>query len=209
MNINDTFNRANQAPVAGSSDGTWSWNSGSVETASGLGNHVDVVSNQAKQQSAGSAVSLRAEVSLANNDNYAQMAIVTRGTGDGCGVCCRETAAGVDPAYYIAYLLEASANVRLYKNTGGIAFTQLGSDTAVTIALPQAIRVQAIGTTIKCFYAGVEKISVTDSAITTGTRTGMRVGSGGSTPRIVDDFRAGDAPEVTAAAGRSFGAVIG
>ncbi len=207
MNINDTFNRGDGGLV-GSSDGFWSWSNGNLETVSGSsGNAVSVVSNQCKQGNAGSIVSVRAEQDLTNDDNYAQMSIITRGTGDGCGVYCRAST-GTNPAYYIAYLIEASDNVQLYKNTGGASFTQLGSNVAVTVSLPNTLRVEAIGTAIKVYWDGVQKISVTDSSITTGKRAGMRVGSGGSTQRIVDGFRAGDAPEVAGAA-HGFGLVIG
>lgn len=208
MNIGDTFNRAD-ASLGTSSDGTFVWSPGNLEIVSGSsGNQATIVSNQCKQGDAASIVSIRADVALTNDDNYAQITVVTRGTGDGCGVYCRAST-GTNPSYYIAYLPEASNNVQLYKNTGGASFTQLGSNVAVTVSLPQTLRVQAIGTTIKVFWDGVEKISVTDSAITTGTRTGIRIGAGGTTRRVVDDFRAGDAPEVLDAVYESFGVVIG
>ncbi len=207
MNINDTFNRADGVLVV-SSDGSWSWSAGNIETANGSSaNAVQVVSNQCKQNNAASLVSVRAEVDLTNDDNYAQISVVVRGDTQGTGVYCR-AATGTNPAYYLAWIDASTDNVQLYKTTGGGTFTQLGSNASVTVSLPQTLRIEAIGTAIKVYWDGVQKISVTDSSVTTGKRAGMRFGAPGSTLRIVDNFRAGDAPEVAGVA-RGFGLVIG
>lgn len=184
--ITDDFNRVDQSGL-GTAAGGWSW-SANVESNSPPGNEAGIVSNRAQDVSA-YPVSVRAEIDLATDDNYAQMTIVDRGAGDTNGVICREST-GIDPSYYLAILLDDSDAVAIFKNTGGINFALIGSFVGVTVSLPQIIKVQAVGTTVKCFWDGVEVISETDSEITTGKRAGMRFGSAGV--RTFDNFEAGD-----------------
>jgi adhesin HecA-like repeat protein len=74
------------------------------------------------------------------------------------------------------YMFRAEgANVNLYKFVAGVA-TQLGSSVAsgVGINTNTTLKLSMVGTTIKGFVDGVEKISVTDSAIATAGFAGLR-----------------------------------
>ncbi len=153
---------------------------------------MDIVSFQAKELTAALACCVRAEQSFSTDDNYAEALIVARGTGAGEGVCCRMSNDAVGPTYYMAYLLDASDNVQLYKNTGGSNFVQIGSNAPVTVSLPQVLKVSASGGTIKAYWNGVEVLSVSDSTLTTGKKSGLRTGGAGVTRRIYGNFQAGD-----------------
>lgn len=187
----DNFNRADQTNLGTSSEG-WSWSTGDLEIASG--GHCDVSANRAIGLNLTQLCTGRAEVDLSTPDNYAQITIVqlgSTGTSDGMGVACRMSG-GTGPSYYLAYVLDSGTTLRLYKNTGVQAFTQLGSDVTIAGPLPKILKVQAVGTTIKAFWDGVERISVTDSSITTGLRGGFRYGGPSSIPRLFDNFEMGD-----------------
>lgn len=88
------------------------------------------------------------------------------------------------------YMLRISTNgsstaaIQLWKAVGA-TFTQLGSDYSVTLTgLPTyTLRLEMIGTAIKGYVNGVERISVTDTAITTAGRIGLYQ----STDEVVTD----------------------
>jgi hypothetical protein len=69
------------------------------------------------------------------------------------------------------------------------------------------MKVQAVGSTIKAFWDGIEKISVTDTTITTGRRAGLRTGGAAGVSRVYDDFEAGDF-SVSAGVVKSKGVVL-
>lgn len=190
MAINDDFTRANQtnlgaASVSGVSQG-WSWSTGDVE--SGNSTSINILSNQAaKETGSSSPCVVRAEIDASSSDNSCSINIVARGiTAGGIGPYCR-LSSGAGPSGYLAYLLSTSDTVQLYKNTGGTSFTQIGSDSAVTVSLPDDLKVEAIGTAIKSYYNGVQCVnaSATDSGVTTGLRVGMRMDRSTDGARIV------------------------
>lgn len=68
----------------------------------------------------------------------------------------------------------ATANLQLFKAVAG-TFTQLGSNYSfsVTASTTGVIKLSMSGSTIKAFLDGVERISVTDTAITASGRAGI------------------------------------
>ena len=189
----DSFNRADQAGLGTSSQGTWSWSTNILDIG-----QINIVSNQAKQQNGTLTGIHRAQIDLASSDNYAQALIVNRGTNasSNAGVCCRF---GTN-TFYLALVSQNSVSLFRYSSS---TYTQIGSTATVTVSLPQVIRVEAVGSSIKAYWNGVLVVSGTDSIITTGLRGGLRMGgSGGGTQCIVDDFKMGDLPEPAAGAGR-------
>lgn len=84
------------------------------------------------------------------------------------------------------YLAQAdTAASSLYKKVAG-SFTQLGSFGAAAV-VNDIIELRCVGTSIALYINGSSVISVTDSALTSGTLCGIRFGTSASTPRA-DSF---------------------
>jgi hypothetical protein len=159
---------------------------------------MDVSSNQCRQVSGGSAVSIaRAEHDASSVDCYAQVTISggdnTTLTGRSCACLCR-MASGAETAYLARQFGGASSQgtFRPAKIVAG-TITNLGSGTTQT---QQTVKkVSANGTTIKVYSGGSEVESITDSSIDGVTAGGTRGGllfSCGRVNFIFDDFEFGD-----------------
>lgn len=168
--IADTFNRADADALGTSSDGQFTW----TETVGDL----DIVSNQCKGISA--TVYAQAAFNLASDDHYAQADFHT---DFNIGLLVRFADADNQ------YLLQVNGtNVQLYKRVAG-GFTQLGGNAAITFSAGEAYKLECNGSAIKCYEAGVERISQTDTSLTGQLRTGLR---GGGVNQIWDNFAAAD-----------------
>ncbi|MET7429621.1 hypothetical protein ABZT16_11565 [Streptomyces flaveolus] len=142
-----------------------------------------IVSGQLSPGSTGGTIILRAATAMASSDHYAQVTIAAT-TAASHGVWCRGNA-NISQGY-------------LWRNDGATwnlfsvvssTFTVIG--TYVAAAAPGDVaKIQAVGSTIKGFVNGVERVSVTDTAVAAGTSVGIR---GESTSAIrYDDFAAAD-----------------
>ena len=150
-----------------------------------------IISNQLSPGSAGGTIILRAAGAMDSSDNSAQ-ATISATTAASHGVWCRGNS-NITSGY-------------LWRNDGtswdlfwvvGGSFGVIGTYTAG--ASPGDVaRVQAVGSTIKGFVNGVERVSVTDTAVTTGTNVGIRTESVSGIR--FDDFAAADV-----AAGQALG----
>lgn len=168
--ITDNFNRADAGSLGSSSEG-WSW----ADTVTGL----DIVSNQAKGDSSGFNRA-RAESDLASANHYAQVTMVL--SGDGAGPCVRFSSSA--DTCYLYYCDLASG--RIFSVVAG-SLTSLGS-----FGNPgngSVLKLSANGTTLEAFDDGVSQGTVTDSAISGNTRTGIE---GSTSAAVLDDFSAGD-----------------
>ncbi len=150
-----------------------------------------VTSNQADYRSTQAVGYARAESDLATDDHYAQ-AVVTHSGGVSAsawpGVCTRLST--VANTYYRALIYEYDDKLYIEKLVAGTG-TTLGS-VAITMSWPCTLKCQADGSTIKGFQNAVEKLSVTDTAITAIVRTGI-VGYQWADYNIRwDNFEAGD-----------------
>lgn len=78
--------------------------------------------------------------------------------------------------------------------------TIIGGPSAISLTTPFDIKVQANGSTIKGYRAGVELLSVTDTSITTGTRAGINGWWDNVTATVaeLDDWTAADLIGATA-----------
>jgi hypothetical protein len=120
---------------------------------------------------------------LDTTDHYAEIAMPIANTSS-MGVFARSDLAGNN-----FYLLRSNGTSwNLFTNIGG-TFTSIGSY-AATLTNGDVARIQCVGSTIKAFINGVERISVTNTAITTGLYTGIR-STQSSTARY-DNFTASD-----------------
>ncbi|MFB7605276.1 hypothetical protein [Streptomyces gardneri] len=142
-----------------------------------------IASGQLSPGNDGGTIILRAAGAMDGNDNYAQATIAAT-TAASQGVWCRGNA-GITNGY-------------LWRNDGtswnlfsvvSSTFTSIGSYAAAA-APGDIMRVQAVGTTVKGFVNGVERVSVTDTAVASGTGIGIRCISTSSLR--FDDFTAGD-----------------
>jgi hypothetical protein len=165
----DDFNRANSTDLG----------AGWVEVSGDW----SIVSNQLSPGAAGGTIILRAAGAMAGNDNYAQATIAATTTASQ-GVWCRGNSNITQ-----GYLWRNNGTTwDLFQVFGG-SFTNIGTYAAAAVAGDVA-KVQAVGTTIKGFVNGVQRVSVTDTAVTTGTSVGIRSDSAGAVR--YDDFAAAD-----------------
>lgn len=165
----DDFNRANTSDLG----------AGWVEVSGDW----SIVSNELSPGAAGGTIILRAAGAMDSSDHSAQATIAAT-TAVSHGVWCRGNL--------------TISNGYLWRNDGtswdlfsviGGSFTNIGTYTAAA-APGDVAKVQAVGSTIKGFVNGVERVSVTDTGVTTGTSVGIRSESSGSIR--FDDFTAAD-----------------
>ena len=167
--FSDDFNRADSSNLGASwveVSGDWS-----------------IVSSQLAPPTSAGTVVLRAATAMASSDHYAQVTLSTVAAVSQ-GVWCRGDS-GITNGY-------------LWRNDGtswdlfsvvSSTFTAIGTFAGAAVAGDVA-KVQAVGSTIKGFVNGVERVSVANSAVATGTSVGIR----SATPSGLryDDFSAAD-----------------
>lgn len=167
--FSDDFNRANSTDLGANwveVSGDWS-----------------IVSNQLSPGAAGGTIILRAASPMATNDNSAQVTIAAT-TAASQGVWCRGNS-NISQGYLWR---NNGSSWDLFSVVGG-SFTVIGTYAAAA-APGDVAKVQAVGSTIKGFVNGVERASVTNTAVTTGTSVGIRSDSAGAIR--YDDFTAAD-----------------
>lgn len=173
--ITDDFNRADQTGL-GTGAGGWSWTSvtGSIDIASNQATPPALVANRS-----------RAESDLSSVDHYAQADIVAlSGSSRVAGPMARYASAA-DTGYI--FLITTGGATTLDKVVTGTR-TALGTSTA-SISLPDTLKMESNGSTQTGYYNAVSNVSLTDTAITTGTRTGLHQRSGITS---LDNFEAAD-----------------
>jgi hypothetical protein len=167
--FSDDFNRANSTDLG----------AGWVEVSGDW----SIVSNQLSPGSAGGTIILRAAGAMDSSDHSAQVTIAATAAVSQ-GVWCRGNS-NITNGYLFR---NNGSSWDLFSVVGG-SFTVIGTYAVAAVAGDVA-KVQAVGSTIKAFVNGVERISVTDTGVTTGTSVGIR---GESTNALrYDNFSAGD-----------------
>ena len=167
--ITDDFNRADSTSLGANwveVSGDWS-----------------IISNQLSSGSAGGTIILRAATAMATSDHSAQVKISATAAVSH-GVWCRGNA-NITSGYLWR---NDGSSWNLFSVVGG-SFTSIGSFAGAAVAGDVA-KVQAVGSTIKGFVNGVERVSVVNTAVATGTSVGLRAESV-NTLRF-DDFTAAD-----------------
>lgn len=126
---------------------------------------------------------LRATTPMDSSDHYAQVAIAAT-TAASQGVWCRG-----DSTLNSGYLWRTNGSSwDLFSVVGG-SFTAIGTYTAAVTAGDVA-KIQAVGSTIKGFVNGIERVSVANTDVTTGVNVGLRIMA---LPGLrYDNFAAGD-----------------
>jgi hypothetical protein len=164
----DDFNRADGSPGANwtAVSGTWT-----------------IASNQLSSGNAGGTIVIRATTAMATNDNSAQVTIAATGAVSH-GVFCRGNS-----TFTQGYLWRNDGTSwNLFSNVGG-SFTSIGSFAGAAVAGDVA-KISAVGSTIKGWVNGVARVTVTDTAVTTGTSVGLRAES--TNLLRFDDFTGAD-----------------
>lgn len=167
--FSDDFNRADSSDLGAAwieVSGEWS-----------------IASNRLSPGAAGGTIILRAADAMASSDNFAQVAIAVTASASQ-GVWCRGNS-NISQGYLWR---NDGSTWNLFAVVGG-SFTSIGSYAAAA-APGDVAKVQAVGSTIKGYVNGVERVSVTDTSVTTGTSVGIRSESVGALR--YDDFAAGD-----------------
>lgn len=142
-----------------------------------------IVSSQLSPGAAGGTIILRAAGAMSSDDNFAQFTIAATTTASQ-GIWCRGNS-----TISSGYLWRNNGTSwDLFSVIGG-SFTVIGTYTAAA-APGDVAKVQAVGSTIKGFVNGVQRVSVTNTGVTTGTNVGIRADSAGALR--FDDFTAGD-----------------
>lgn len=160
-----------------------------------------ITSNQARFAGNSNVVHARCEVDLASADHSNEVTLVTFTYAGGAlevGVSAR-FAAAADTAYIFATSRSATpTNEHILRKRVTGTNTTLGTnvqDAGASVVL----KIEANGSTIKGTRATVELISLTDTAITTGTRIGIYgASSNAGNVGVVDDLTATDLAAVTA-----------
>ena len=113
--------------------------------------------------------------------DYWSQAVITPSLG-AAGVLCRDDSVPAgSQTYYLAYL--SATEIKLFKRVSG-TFTLLGSVGSVNTSA--TVKCDVVGTTIRALVDGVEKVSVTDSAISTAAYPGIYVYDNGG--ESLDNF---------------------
>lgn len=172
--ISDNFNRANESLDAGSwveVSGNWS-----------------VTSNRAMVSPGGAVVRARHTTALSSSDNYSQADIDSDTSGQYNGTYCR--ANNSDLAAYASEVSWLEDTIDLLSVNGAGSATLLGTvgQTAIP-GTPITLKLQANGSTIKLFLGITEKVSVTNTAVSSGTYVAMW---GYATSSFHDNFEAAD-----------------
>ncbi len=152
----------------------------------------EVVGNQVRSEGITAIELARADSDLSSADHYGQLIVESLGAGTSrLGSAARvQTADGTTvTAYYVD--LRNNDALELEKVVAGTD-TELAA-TAQTVTLPDTVKVESNGSTIKSYFNGTEVDSVTDTAITGNLRAGlMSRQSGSSEAADGDDFEAAD-----------------
>lgn len=147
--FSDDFNRADSTSLGS----PWSEVSGDWS----------IVSNQLRAADSASAAVLVYDSALVQDNNATSVTIPVLGnSGQSIGVFCRSDAT-FQNAYYLRITTTA---IQIFKVVSG-TLTGLGTNTSATITAGLTLLLTAVGTTITGYIDGVQKVQVTDSAVTT------------------------------------------
>ncbi|WP_225825566.1 hypothetical protein [Streptomyces naphthomycinicus] len=142
-----------------------------------------IVFNQLSPGAAGGTIILRAAGAMASTDHYAQVTVAAT-TAASQGVWCRGNS-NISQGYLWR---NNGSSWDLFSVVGG-SFTNIGTYAAAA-APGDTAKVQAVGSTITAYVNGIQRVSVINAAVTTGTSVGIRSDSAGAIR--YDDFAAAD-----------------
>ncbi|MFE6815252.1 hypothetical protein [Streptomyces sp. NPDC057677] len=142
-----------------------------------------IASNQLSPGSDGGTIILRAAGAMDSSDHSVQVTIAAT-TAASHGVWCRGNS-NISSGYLWR---NDGTSWDLFSVVSG-TFTAIGTYAAAA-APGDVAKLQTVGSTIKAFVNGVERVSVVNTAVTTGTSVGIR--STSASAIRFDNFSAGD-----------------
>jgi hypothetical protein len=163
--ISDDFNRANADALGTSAEG-WSW--------SEVQGDIDIVSNRAQSTASGGTDQTAIAASdLSSVDHYVQANIDITGGDVNPGLVARKDGTGT-LTYYLLTSLYAADSARIFKRVTG-TFTQLAASAKTfTAGVGYLLKGECNGSALAVYVDGASTASVTDTAIATGLRCGIR-----------------------------------
>ena len=176
--LTESFNKSDSGTLG--PDQTWTEVSGTWS----------VVSNQC----VGYSGSARAEADVSSSDMHALADLHAVSSYQQSGPAARFSSSA--ETYYTARFRNNTHAVYVYKVVSGSA-TLLDSQGSIVDSFPDELKLTVDGSDLDADWNGVNKVSTTDSSITTGTRGGISATSGSHT---CDDWEAedlGGAPSVS------------
>jgi hypothetical protein len=188
--IGDTFDRSDDTDLNASNSGktlngsaaTWQW----TET----GGDAQIAGNLASNLSIGASVAYaRAEYSLATVDHYVEVSAKL-------GVVASTTYVSLliryDSATQTYYELQTNnSGTTLYKVLAGTR-TSIATSSDTLSGTSKTVKLWASGSTISASFNGSTTISITDTSITAGTRTGIGLRGANVNRAQIVSFTAGD-----------------
>lgn len=154
----DNFNRANADPLGSSSEG-WSWTEVSGD--------IDIASNMAVAANTSRA---RAEADLSSADHECQVTFQFNDGGSVAAGPMVRYASAADTAYFGRGRDTANQSILAKYVTGTL--TDLDT-VSTTIDFPVVLKTYISVSALKFYVGGVERNSITDTAISGGTRCGL------------------------------------
>lgn len=151
----------------------------------------DILSNAAVLVTSSALKDARAEHDLSSEDAYAEINVTVLGTGGASlqlGAAIRFNPAA--RTYYYTGPFQADDKQYTGKVVTGTQ-THLASP-SITLAIPGVFRVHPIGSTLKAYQDGVERVSLTDTAVTGFLRSGIFGYNAGTPSPQGDNFEASD-----------------
>jgi hypothetical protein len=185
--VSDNFTRANAATLGAN----WTGNYFSSPT---LSEDFAIASNRATTNTDARDFSgfYSGAAWTGGNDQYAEITVQTKAAASDCGPTVRGATAA--QTFYTCDInnadtaaLGSTMSVEVYVVSAG-SFTLIGSTVNMVVSAGDVIRVEAQGTTIRGLVNGVQKVSGTNSTLSSG-KVGMQCWEGISTFSL---FAAGD-----------------
>lgn len=158
-----------------------------------IGSGASIVSNRCRFANGGGTV-VRADTDLSGTDQSSEVKAFFSGTSAnaGLGPLCRKDSSSTLTFYLFWITWSTTYLATMYKVVNG-TFTGLGTTSVpVTFSSGDTLKLTVNGTTLTGYINGTEIMSRTDSAITTGLRTGARGYDSASQAPEIDDFAAAD-----------------
>lgn len=180
--ITDDFNRSDSSSLGSSSEG-WSWTE--------VGGDFGIASNQLSVNATASdnVMRARAEFDLSSSDQYAQITMTVAGNSFSYFHPAVRFASAAATLYHGGVRGNSSPQCSIRKVVTGTTTNLVTGSTFASA--PVLCKLTANGSALELFLAGASLLSVTDTSIASGLRTGVAARGSLTTDRA-DDFSAGD-----------------
>lgn len=190
--IADAFTNSDGTQLADHSGGGFNW--------SEVGGNTQIQSNTAEFQGKGLPVNEgRADSNLSSDDHYGQVEVVKLesppSSNTNAGVSVRYSSSSNDHYYISAYENSSGDYLLVFWKVVSGVYSGLDSNQTISKALPDTLKGEVDGSSMKSYYNGTLEHDFTDTAISGNLRGGITsfISTGGSAgDTAVDNFVAAD-----------------